>query len=281
MNDESVTDLLARLSAGQTDAAWREFLERYSSVIMQTVRRHESDHDRATDCFLYACAALSDDGFRRPLSYRPDGPARFRTWLMAVVSNLCVDWRRRQDGRDRPIQAVARLPELDQLVYRHIYQRGLSRARCLQTLKPQFPDLTEQQLSAINARLFTLLTPQQRFQSGARHGATISLDGVGSPEESSPAGQLQEPGPGPDALALQAQQQSRLQAALLRLPSQQRLLLRLRFEQDLTLAEVARLTRQPDPFRINRQIQAALAALAGLMEADESCRSAKRPLPSV
>ena len=84
-----------------------------------------------------------------------------------------------------------------------------------------------------------------------------------------------------DALALQAQQQSRLQAALLRLPSQQRLLLRLRFEQDLTLAEVARLTRQPDPFRINRQIQAALAALAGLMEADESCRSAKRPLPSV
>jgi len=281
MNDESVTDLLARLSAGQTDAAWREFLERYSAAIMHTVRRHEGDPERATDCFLHACSALNDDGFRRLLSYRPDGPARFRTWLMAVVSNLCIDWRRKQDGRIRPLQAVAHLPELDQLVYRHIYQRGLSRAQCLQTLKPQFPDLTEQQLAAINARLFALLTPQQRFQSSARHGATISLDGGSTLDDGGLSGQLEEPAPGPDVLALQAQQQSRLQAALARLPPQQRLLLRLRFEQDLTLAEVARLTRQPDPFRVNRQIQAALAALADLMEPDEPRRSAKRPLPSV
>jgi RNA polymerase sigma factor (sigma-70 family) len=281
MNDESVTDLFARLSAGQADAAWREFLERYSAVIMHTVRRHESDHDRASDCFLHVTAALSDDGFRRLLTFRPDGPARFRTWLLAVVSNLCVDWRRRQDGRTRPIQAVTRLPELDQLVYRYIYQLGLSRAQCLLTLKPQFPDLTDRQLSVINGRLFALLTPQQRFQSSTRRRMTISLDGRSTPEDDGPAGQLEDPDAGPEALALQAQQQARLEAALQQLPPQQRLLLRLRFEQDLTLAEVARLTRQPDPFRVNRQIQAALAALADLMESDAASRSAKPPIPSV
>jgi DNA-directed RNA polymerase specialized sigma24 family protein len=109
----------------------------------------------------------------------------------------------------------------------------------------------------------------------------VSLDGRSTPGESGAAGTLEEPGPGPDELALQAQQQSRLQAALSRLPPQQRLLLRLRFEQDLTLAEVARLTRQQDPFRANRQIQAALAALADLMEPDEPDRTAKPPIPSV
>jgi len=281
MNDESVTDLWARLSAGQADAAWREFLERYSAVIMHAVRRHESDHDRASDCFLHVTAALSDDGFRRLLSFRPDGPARFRTWLLAVVSNLCVDWRRRQDGRARPFQAVTRLPELDQLVYLHMYQRGLSRAQCLLTLKPQFPDLTDRQLSVINARLFALLTPQQRFQSRARHRMTVALEGRSTPGDDGPAGQMEDPDAGPEALTLQAQQQARLEAALLQLPPQQRLLLRLRFEQDLTLAEVARLTRQPDPFRVNRQIQAALAALADLMESDAASRAAKPPILSV
>jgi hypothetical protein len=49
------------------------------------------------------------------------------------------------------------------------------------------------------------------------------------------------------------------------LPAEQRLLLRLRYEQNLTLAEVARLTNQSDPFRANRQIQSALKALADLI----------------
>jgi hypothetical protein len=39
----------------------------------------------------------------------------------------------------------------------------------------------------------------------------------------------------------------------------------LRYEQGLTLAEIARLTVQPDPFRVNRQVQAALDALAELV----------------
>jgi DNA-directed RNA polymerase specialized sigma24 family protein len=73
------------------------------------------------------------------------------------------------------------------------------------------------------------------------------------------------PGPGPDELAAELQEQRQLQDALSKLPAEQRLLLRLRYEQNLTLTEVARLTGQPDPFRANRRIQAALDTLAGLM----------------
>ena len=50
-------------------------------------------------------------------------------------------------------------------------------------------------------------------------------------------------------------------AALAKLPPRPRLLLRLRYQQELTLEEVARLVGLPDPYRTHREIQAAVEAL--------------------
>ncbi|HET9694483.1 MAG TPA: sigma factor, partial [Steroidobacteraceae bacterium] len=94
MSDDTATELLQALSSGRVNAAWREFQARHSPTIRRVIRRHEIDHDHVEECYEYVCGALSDDAFRRLRSFRPDGPARFETWLMAVVSNLCVDWRR-------------------------------------------------------------------------------------------------------------------------------------------------------------------------------------------
>jgi RNA polymerase sigma factor (sigma-70 family) len=87
--------------------------------------------------------------------------------------------------------------------------------------------------------------------------------------------QLEDASAGPEEVAQDAQQQERLAAALAQLPPPQRLLLRLRYEQDLTLAEVARLAGLHDPFRANRQIQAALAAVAAIMNRSSSDQSRK------
>jgi len=267
MRDDTVTGLLERLSSGRVDAAWSEFLARYSPLIKHVIRRHGLDDDRITECFNHVCGALSDDGFRRLRSFRPDGPARFKTWLMAVVANLCVDWRRKEQGRARPPRCVSRLPELDQQVYRCIYVRRMSRPHCLEALASRFPELTEATVAEINARLFAMLTPQQRWQMSLRPPALKPVASSAGPDDDDPAWQLATPGPGPDDQAAELQEQRQLQDALSKLPAEQRLLLRLRYEQNLTLEEVARLTGQPDPFRANRQIQAALDTLADLMGA--------------
>jgi RNA polymerase sigma factor (sigma-70 family) len=270
MIDDTIRELLERLSSGRVDSAWSEFLARYSPLIMHVVRRHEVNEDRASECFIHVCGALSDDGFRRLRSFRPGGPARFRTWLMAVVSNLCVDWRRREQGRGRPPRSVSRLSELEQQVYRCIYVRGMSRTQCLGVLLPRYPDLTEQQVADINGRLFALLTPSQRWQLSVRKPTLKPIPWGDESAEDDPAWQLEEPGAGPGELAEVSQELRLLRDAMARLPPEQRLLLRLRYEQDLTLAEVARLTRQPDPFRANRQIHAALEALGRLMGASRA-----------
>lgn len=272
MRNDASSELIGRLSAGAVDSAWPEFLHQYSPLIKHVIRRHETDHELAAECFAQVCAALSDDGFRRLRGFRPEGPALFRTWLMAVVSNLCIDWRRTRQGRFRAPQSVSRLPELDQQVFRLIYVDGLSRAQCVEMLAPRFPGLNGATVAEINARVFALLTPQQRWQLGARKCAAPPVACGPRQDDGGDACEVADPEAGPDELAGRLQEQQLLREALAQLPAQQRLLLRLRYEQELTLAEVARLTRQPDPFRANRRIHEALEALAALMHA-------RRPLP--
>lgn len=265
MSDEAVTALLERLSSGRGDAAWNEFLARYSSLIVHVIRRSGVADHRADECFLHVCAALSDDGYRRLRNFRPGGAASFKTWLMAVVANLCIDWNRREQGRVRSLSSVSRLPELERQVYRCIFEQRMTRTQCFHSLLPRFPGLTQSGVAEVNARLFQLLTPRQRWQLTVRTPSRTPVTFPISPEDDDPAWQLAQPGPGPDDLAEEAQQQGKLQQALAALPADQRLLLRLRYEQNLSLAEIARLTGQPDPFRVNRRVQAALDALADAM----------------
>ena len=111
----------------------------------------------------------------------------------------------------------------------------------------------------------TLLTPQQRWQLSTRDALLHPAVPCAGDDDDDSSWQISTPGPGPDEAAAESQEVERLQQAMAKLPAEQRLLLRLRYEQGLTLAEVARLTGQPDPFRTNRLIQSAVDALAALM----------------
>jgi DNA-directed RNA polymerase specialized sigma24 family protein len=62
------------------------------------------------------------------------------------------------------------------------------------------------------------------------------------------------------------EEHDRLERALRGLQPQQRLLLKLRYQQELTLREIARLARLGDPFKARREIQKALKALKALLE---------------
>lgn len=260
---DPIAGLLDRLASAEAGEAWREFLRDYSALILHVVRRRESADSRVTDCFLFVCDRLCDDDFRRLRAYRVGAPTRFQTWLAAVVCNLCIDWRRNTDGRVRPPRFVSRLSELEQQVFRHIFIRGLPRLECLQILKPRFPELTDARLADINARLFELLTSTQRYRLSLR--AAGGPADVTGPIYEEACSTTVDPAPDPAESIEQSDMLERLGSMLAKLPADQRLLLRLRFEQGLTLDQVARLTGEPDLFRARRKVQAALNALAALM----------------
>jgi RNA polymerase sigma factor (sigma-70 family) len=84
-------------------AAWDLFIEQYRRLIFATIKHVAHDHDDILDVFTRVCEALRDDDLARLRRYtESDGErARFSTWLVTVVRNQAIDWRRHRDGRPR------------------------------------------------------------------------------------------------------------------------------------------------------------------------------------
>ena len=250
--------ILAELRSPRCNEAWKKFLQQYSPIIMHIARRYEYSQDRCQDCYLFICEKLSDKNFHRLLNYRPEGTASFRSWLSVVVANLCIDWKRRTQGRTRPFLAISKLSEFDQMVFKYRFQQHLEINACMAILENSFPEITETQVASAMNRINATLSPRQQWLLSNGRAEEESLDEPGAME-------LSGPGPDPEQLASHSERLEALESALSRLSSHHRLLIKLRYKQELSLKEIARLTRLGDPFRARRHIQAALAELSKLM----------------
>lgn len=253
---------LEELRLSQSREAWAEFLRQYSSLIFQVCQFSTSDADQAADCFLFACEQLSRNHFRRLLRFRPQGAASFPTWLRVVVRNLCLDWRRREFGRPRLLRSIARLPHLEVEVYRCRYERGLTLDETFLSLSPSFPGLTLQRLmdteanvrESLSSRQFWLLNTRMVRTRGGLQGSAVGL------AEDDTREHPVDPRPDQEAAVVRHEQEQRLRLALW-LPAPERLLLRLRFEEELSLGQIARLTGLGDAQRVHRRIADILGTL--------------------
>lgn len=253
-----IENILNCLSSGQIDVGWASFLDIYSKTLRHIARQFATDDSAVDDCYEYVCAKLSDNNFRRLKTFDPSGPARFKTWLTAVTANLCKDCRRSVYGRKRLPECVRRLPEFDQLVFECFYRRGMTHQECLHVLESRFTRLTPDLISDANARLHSLLSSKQRWQlSVARDESQLTDDSAAGIEADDD---------GPEFHVQSGEDRLRIEKAMARLEPQQRLVLQLRYQQDLTLREVAQLTGLADAFKARRQIDAALAALKKAMK---------------
>ena len=89
---------LTAFNAGDSQAAWDLFAERYRRLMVATIKRLVPDHDDVMDVFSTACQALSANDFARLKQYsdRSAQSASVATWLVAVVRNLTIDWLRQR-----------------------------------------------------------------------------------------------------------------------------------------------------------------------------------------
>ena len=269
---KATADLLRRLRSADAGAAWVEFLDLYAPLIMNTAGQFEYEQDRISECFLYACAQLNDNGFRRLLKFNTAGKATFRTWLGSVVFNLCVDWHRREYGRASLLPAISALPAFDQSVYRMVIEQGMGKETCFQSLKADFPDLTRELVAKAVARVYALLTPRQRWQISVRNRGRKQA--YGDPAQGR-IDRLPDPAGGPEQEAQRQQELESLQIAIARLPADQRLLLRLRFQEGLTLRKIAQLKYHGDTNATWRGVEAAVDALFQRLQVERSAQQRK------
>jgi RNA polymerase sigma factor (sigma-70 family) len=256
MPEDSFDDILEQLNTRDSEEAWALFLARYAAIILQVVKHFERDSDFVPDCFQYVCEQLSANSFRRLRKFQPLGPAMFSTWLRAVVRNLSLDWRRKRFGRRRFFSSISRLSIFDQEVFRHVYERQLSLADAFYSLRTIYPTLTRAQLEESSTRIHSSLTAKQTRLLAARQANASANMGNTAAEMNVP-----DPSPNPETLALLEERATTLRQALGRLPPRERLLIRLRYEQDLTLEQIAKLLDLGNAQRAERQIKAVLVKL--------------------
>jgi RNA polymerase sigma factor (sigma-70 family) len=248
------------LQAREMEEAWDQFLDEYAAVILQVVHLFEREQDRVDDCFLFVCEQLKRDRLRRLRRFEADGAASFPTWLRAVVRNLCLDWRRKRFGRPRIFRSIASLPEVDQEVFRCIYFRKLSENETLHTVRATHPALDREGLADSLTRIRESLSPRQSWLLVSRNPYLESLSAEGSSGSgANRERELTDPHEDPESEAAKQEFLDALHEAMAGISPRERLLLRLRFEQDLSLEEIANLMQLGTPLKAQRSIQKALS----------------------
>lgn len=260
---------LPTLVGRDVESAWDGFLREYASIVLQVVQLFERDQDRIDDCFVFACQQLRSQRMRRLRKFDVTGLASFATWLRAVVRNLCLDWRRKRFGRPRLFRSIARLPELDQEVFRCTYDRRLTENETLHTLQPLFPCLTSGEVAESRVRIEQNLSPQQSWLLASRYPRLESLSGSRDDDTAYPDRDPADPAPDPENEATAAEEIWALGGALSRLSNPQRLLIRLRFEQGLSLEQIATVTGLGSALTVGRRIQKILVELKSSLEGEK------------
>lgn len=132
-----VEQWIAPLEAGDPEAAWDFFIERYRRLIFGTIRHYTTDSDDVMDVFAWVCEALREDDFARlrRCAAHVDPARPFSTWLVVVVRNLTIDWFRRRDGRARLSGVAATLPPLQQRIFEYVFLEQQSHVAAYELLR--------------------------------------------------------------------------------------------------------------------------------------------------
>lgn len=267
MCDCAIAPLLQGLRSQNASDAWIQFLDSYGGVLYQTARAHTCGEDAAADCYVFICEQLANHRFRRLLKFNPEGRANFRTWLRVVARNLCFDWHRRRSGRARPFKALNDLSALELEIFRLRFAQNLSLDETIQCVANAFPEVDAEAVSAIEERLHHSFNARQRWSLSIRNrhplDTSVAVSGV---EEQERELEVADPKPNQETVFLTNEQQAELRRAVASLPADERLLIQLRFEQDLGLDEVARLCALGDGQRVHRRIGAVLRKLRSAID---------------
>jgi len=264
MPDTPLELLLQDLGSENPEKSWNQFLNEHANSIYQVITHYESDIDKAADCFQFVCEQLIRDRAKRLRKFKLNGSATFATWLRAVVRNLCIDWHRSEFGRHRIFRSISRQSTFDQEVFQLIYERGLSADDSILVLTGKHQNVTLERIAQSQERIEKELTTRQRWLLVTRlpvHEAELSLDQTDSQLEN-----VVDQRPDPETQAAQNERLLKLQRALNSLDKQDRLLIRMRYQQDLTLQQVANLVGAENPQRVDRMIKNALTKLRKEMD---------------
>lgn len=245
---ERATDTeLIELFRNDGDRAWNLFLDRHADFILSVLRHLGFDHDEAMDRFVFVCEKLAEDRYRRLRTVQFAGrDGELIPWLRTVVRNLAVSWAWSVDGRRRLFRSIEELPHRAQRVFELYFWQGMPPSNVYEALlsEGRWESITFKDVLEDLELIYQHLDAGQRWRLMSRliRGREALSVGVEDPQ----TGLVFEPpanDDGPEAMLLRSERRAALERELETLAARDRLILQLRYEESLSLAEIARIVR--------------------------------------
>lgn len=274
MRDPFIASVISALSPAERQSAWCALLDRYSGLIYHVVRSFDRDPDRSGNCFLFVCEELSARDFRRLRRFDQAGRATFPTWLCAVVRNLCLDWHRKEHGRPRMFKSVARRSATDQLLFEIVFKQGFSVEEARAELDRRGIELS---YAAVEERICELRRCLSSRQLWLLSCGKPTLDSIDVQEEGLHVAEPADPAPDPEAVMTLRETHQQVSAFLAALPESDRLLIRLRYQEALTLQEVAKLVGLKDAQTADRRLREIIDHLRQELGIEHLVRGKPKP----
>jgi len=247
-------DILERLLSerGQTQEAWHDFLDQYSKLILKIIWLREHDYDEAMEKYLYICKKLCENDFailgKFQKNYR-DNPPKFTSWLSAVVRNLAIDAHRKKHGRKRYPKLLQEMSEMDRKFFMLYYWKGYSLEEIDRQFSASEPDENRSALEIhqdIKARyLNSNQNPPHKDQPVSFQRYLDELNYSTAQSNGMPSGELAD----------------FFRYWLQKLPAKKRLVLKLRFWENLKPLEIAEILNIEPPNKVYRILKKGLAEL--------------------
>lgn len=238
--------------SNSTKLQGRKLFESHYRLVEELIRfvsrRHRLGVDEREDFTSYAMLKLVDQDYARLRKYR--GDSSFRTYLTVVMQRLFLDYRTQKWGKWRPSTAAKRLGDTAVALETLLYRDGIDFDEARQVI------LTRSDTALSGEALWDLAIQLPRRQR-AKLVDEDALDNVGAPG-------------GRDSIESRENDQlvrsveTRLLEASGRLTSDERAILKMRFEEGKTVPEIAdALNLKPKALyaRIGRLLMRLRAAL--------------------
>ncbi len=223
-------------------------IERVSRFI---ARRHRLSATEADDFCSEVSLAIIQGNYAVLSSFQ--GRSSLRTYLATVVQRLFLDYRRKLWGKWRPSAEALRRGPLAQRMEILLYRDGMSLEEALETLRTNFA--REESRQAL-IDLAQALPPRASRRALAESSEDLSAV---------PAGEAASPEFHVEGASIAARAQSLINEVMEALDPQDRLVLRMRFEDDISVADISR-TLHLDQKRLYRRIEEMLARFRASLE---------------
>ncbi|MEZ5319532.1 MAG: hypothetical protein R2752_19185 [Vicinamibacterales bacterium] len=236
---------LRHLLAVDPEQGWRVFVDAYTPTIVALIERASlRDRDEAMEVYTLVCERLCEERCARLKQWNP-GKGALRAWLAVVVRRVVVDWVRSRAGRRRLFGSVKALDPLDQRIFELAFWDERSPAEIAELLgvergEPVMLSRVLRGLDAVHDALTDrqrgeLLSASFRTKAAASLEAELERGGWDVPDERVDV----------EGQAVERDAERVFERALADLPSEDAAIVRLRYVEGLSLADVRRALHLP------------------------------------